>query len=328
MTLHQAQKSRSDGDDPLDRARGALIGHAIGDSFGDAARTPENHLHYGITMEFREGPAPGTDDTEFALLTARALIDTGGKLTDAAVLAAWREHVLPLSELKRGGASEREAAQNIRRGILPPLSGEHNSHYMSDGAAMRVNPAGIVAAGDPARAAALAGIDARISHWRDGIWGAQAVAAGIAAALGGGSVDEIFKTAVEITPADSWSRATLLRADEIIRKNGTMEASWTPLHEALWTEYKAVAPEAVSAAFAVFRLVEGDFRRGIVYGGNWGRDSDTIAAIVGGLCGAMHGTAPIPHAWVEKVRIAHGNCLPFTKGLDIFKVAEKLAKLH
>jgi ADP-ribosylglycohydrolase len=207
-------------------------------------------------------------------------------------------------------------------------SGEHNSHYMSDGAAMRVNPAGIVAAGNPARAAALAGVDASISHWRDGIWGAQAVAAGIAAALGGGTVDDVFRTALEITPADSWSRATLLRVDQIIRKQTTLEDSWTPLHEALWTEYKAVAPEAVSAAFAVFRLVGGDFRRGIIYAGNWGRDADTIAAIVGGLCGAMHGTGPIPPEWIAKVRIAHGNCLPFTKGMDIFTVADTLAGLR
>jgi ADP-ribosylglycohydrolase len=100
-----------------------------------------------------------------------------------------------------------------------------------------------------------------------------------------------------------------------------------PLHLALWTEYKAVAPEAVAEAFAVFRLVNGDFRRGIIYAGNWGRDSDTIAAIVGALCGATHGRSGIPPEWIAKVRIASGACLPFTKGLDIFAVAEQLAGL-
>ena len=98
----------------VDRAAGALLGHAIGDSFGDAARTPENHFQFGITMDFREGPAPGTDDTEFALLTARTLIDSGGKLTDESVVAAWRRDVLPLRELHRGGASERERARILQ----------------------------------------------------------------------------------------------------------------------------------------------------------------------------------------------------------------------
>lgn len=310
-----------------DRARGALIGHAIGDSFGDAARTPENHFLYGITTDFREGPAPGTDDTEFALLTAQTLIDCRGVLTDDAVLAAWRREVLPLTQLHRGGASEREAAANIRRGVLPPLSGQHNSHHMSDGAAMRVTPVGIVAAGDPAEACRLAEIDARISHWRDGIWGAQAVAAGISAAMAGGTVEEVYQAALRATPADSWSHTMLVKADALIGTVPDLDAVWMPLHDLLWTEYKAVAPEAVTEAFAVFRLVQGDFRKGIIYGGNWGRDADTIAAIVGALCGAMHGTSAIPAAWSEKVRVAAGACLPFTKGMDMYTIAGQLVEL-
>ena len=311
----------------VDRACGALIGHAIGDSFGDAARTPENHFLFGITTDFREGPAPGTDDTEFALMTAGTLVDCGGNLSDEAVLEAWRRHVLPLPELHRGGASEREAAQNIRRGVLPPLSGRYNAYYLSDGAAMRVCPVGIVTAGDPLEAARLAEIDARISHWRDGIWGAQAVAVGISVAMAGGTVDEVFRSALDSTPPDSWIRYNLTRAGEIIAEKGSFEEAWGPLHAALWSEYKAVAPEAVAEAFALFKLVEGDFRRGIIYAGNWGRDSDTIAAIVGSLSGAMCGRSAIPPAWIEKVRIAAGACLPFTKGLDIFTVAEHLAGL-
>jgi ADP-ribosylglycohydrolase len=318
---------RKNGDLCIDRACGALIGHAIGDSFGDAARTQENHFLFGITMDFGEGSAPGTDDTEFALLTAQTLIDCQARLSDEIVLAAWRRHVLPLPELHRGGASEREAAANIRRGVLPPLSGQHNSHYMSDGAAMRITAIGIVAAGDPVEASRLAEIEARISHWRDGVWGAQAVAAGIAVAMAGGAVDEVCQAAVDVTPADSWIRHTLAQTKSIIAECQTLEKAWMPLHRALWTEYKAVAPEAVAEAFAVFKLVNGDFRKGIVYAGNWGRDADTIAAIVGALCGALHGCSEIPPEWIEKVRVAHGACLPFTKGLDILKVAKQLADL-
>lgn len=311
----------------IERAQGAMIGHAIGDSFGDAARTPENHFQFGITMDFHDGPAPGTDDTEFALLTARSLIECRGKLSDDHVLNMWKRHVLPLSVLKRGGASEREAAENIRRGVLPPLSGQLNSHYMSDGAAMRMTPVGIYAAGDPDLSARLAEIDARISHWRDGIWGAQAVAVGVAVAIAGGTVDEVVKAAIESTPKDSWMRQTLVRAEKIIEENPSIEQAWMPLHRALWTEYKAVAPEAVAEAFAVFRLVQGDARRGIIYAGNWGRDSDTIAAIVGALCGAMQGAKAFPAAWIAKVRVAHGACLPFTKGMDMYRVAQKLVEL-
>ena len=310
-----------------DRARASLVGHAIGDSFGDIARSPDYHLQYGITMDFSEKPAPGTDDTEFALLTAQTLLKANGHLTDAAVLESWRTHVLPLSELKRGGASEREAAANIRRGILPPFSGIYNSHYLSDGAAMRVTPIGIACAGDPERAAYLADIDARISHSRDGLWSAQAVAASVAVAIAGASVDEIFQTAITVTPPDSWMRFTLTKALSIIEEQQTLESSWKPLHDALWTEYKSVSPEAVASALAILKLTNGDFRRGIIYSGNFGRDADTISAIVGAISGAMNGMSSIPPRWIEKVRLTTGVCLPFTKGMDLFDVASQLADL-
>jgi len=310
-----------------DRARAALVGHAIGDSFGDIARSADYHFQYGITMDFSEKPAPGTDDTEFALLTARTLIDAKGNLTDADVLASWKEFVLPLTELHRGGASEREAAANIRRGVMPPLSGVYNSHYMSDGAAMRVTPIGIACAGDPEKAVRLAEIESRISHWRDGLWGAQVVAACVSVAMAGASVDEVCNTALKYAPDDSWLKFTIEKAFAIIEENKTIEDSWKPLHDALWTEYKAAVPEAVTSALALFKLTDGNFKRSIVYSGNFGRDADTISAIVGAINGARCGMSAIPKSWVEKVRITTGVCLPFTKGMDLFEVAEKLASL-
>lgn len=311
----------------LDRASASLVGHAIGDSFGDIARSADYHLQYGITMDFTDKPAPGTDDTEFALLTAQTLIKTNGNLTDADVLDAWKTHVLPLSELKRGGASEREAAANIRRGIVQPLSGIYNSYYLSDGAAMRVTPIGIICAGDPERAVQLAEIEAHISHSQDGLWGAQAVAASIAVAMAGATVDEIYQTAINVTPKDSWIRYTLSKAFEIVQEKKTLEGAWKPLHDALWTEYKSVAPEAIASALAIFKLTEGDFKRGIIYSGNFGRDADTISAIVGAISGAMNGMNDIPTSWVDKVRVTTGVCLPFTKGIDLFDVASKLTEL-
>ncbi len=229
--------------------------------------------------------------------------------------------------LKRGGASEREAAANIRRGVLPPFSGIYNSHYMSDGAAMRVTPIGIACAGDPEQAAHLAEIEARISHSRDGLWSAQAVAVSVAVAMAGATVDEIFQAAINVTPKDSWMRFTFNKALSIIEEKKTLEECWKPLHDALWTEYKSVAPEAVVSALAILKLTDGDFKRGIIYSGNFGRDADTISAIVGAISGAKNGMNSIPSSWVEKVRITTGVCLPFTKGMDLFNVASQLSKL-
>jgi len=311
----------------LDKAFGAMIGVAIGDSLGDAARTPENHFLYGITTGFGPGAAWSTDDTEFALLTAQLLIETGGKLTDEAVLDMWKRHVVTQDEMKRGGASEREAAQNIRRGMIAPETGFFNAYSLSDGAAMRATPIGIIHAGDPQGAMRCAEIESRISHSADGIWGSQAVAAAVSVAMADGSVEECFAAALEAAPEHSWLRKNLLTVQEMLSGDSVLEEIWMPLHDLLRSEYKAVVPEAVPSALAVVKLARGEFRRGILLAANFGRDTDTLAAIVGGITGSLHGASQIPPAWIEKCRYPTGTCLGFTKGMDIRKVAEELAAL-
>ena len=106
----------------VDKAFGALAGLAIGDSFGDASRTEANHQRFGITMDFTAEASWSTDDTEFALLTAQALIDCGGQFSTEAVVAAWEKYILYQEDFHRGGSSEIEAVVNLRRGLKPPYT--------------------------------------------------------------------------------------------------------------------------------------------------------------------------------------------------------------
>jgi ADP-ribosylglycohydrolase len=85
--------------------------------------------------------------------------------------------------------------------------------------------------------------------------------------------------------------------------------------------------EALPQAYAVFYMTGGDFRKGLFWAGNFGRDADTISAIVGALSGAMHGTAVIPPAWVEKVRHPAGVCLRFAAQRDIVEIAKQLVEI-
>ena len=324
-----SKKNPLNRDDYRSRAEGCLVGLAIGDAFGDAARDPDNQFLYGITMDWPEKPTFSTDDTEFALLSAEILINSKGNPTPEHVLAAWKEHVLVEDELKRGGGSEREAATNIKRGLTAPETGKYNAYFNSDGAAMRAAPMGIVAAGNPELAVELARIDAEISHAEDGIWGAQAVAAAVAVSIAGGSVDEIIAEAKKCAPEGSWFKYSFDTAFKILDEfDYSIEESWMPLHKALRCEYKASVPEAVVSAFAVFKLTEGDFKQGMIYAGNFGRDTDTIGAIVGALAGASMGIEAIPDTWIENVRNPHGTCLQFTAKRDLFEVAERLINLR
>jgi ADP-ribosylglycohydrolase len=312
----------------FDKAYGALSGLAIGDSLGDAARKPENRANYGITTDFNKGASWSTDDTEFALLTAKTLIGCGGNLTSDIVVQAWLEDVAVQGEFKRGGASEIEAANNLRKGIRPPLSGKYNAFHMSDGSAMRIGPVGIICAGDPERAAAMAEIDASVSHYRDGIWGAQAVAVAVSMAMADASMEEIFDAIMKVIPEESWFYHAMNRAFEIVdNANGSILDAWMPLHDELYTSSWATTAEALPSAFACLRMRNETFREGVVLAANFARDADTIGAVAGAILGAKYGASSIPAHWVEKTRYPTGTCLQFTKGLDIKEMAGELAKL-
>lgn len=312
----------------FEKAYGALSGLAIGDSLGDAARKPDNRANYGITTDFNKGASWSTDDTEFALLTAKTLIGCGGQLTSEIVVNAWLEDVAVQDEFKRGGASEIEAANNLRKGLRPPLSGKHNAFCMSDGSAMRIGPVGIICAGDPERAAAMAEIDASVSHFRDGIWGAQAVAVAVSLAMVDASMEEIFQGAMSVIPKDAWLHYAMNRAFEIVdNANGNMLDAWMPLHDELYTSSWATTAEAIPSTFGCLRLCSSSFREGVILAANFARDADTIGAVAGVILGAKYGVSAIPAHWVEKTRFPTGTCLNFTAGQDIKAIAAQLAKL-
>ncbi len=312
----------------LDKAIGSIIGLAIGDSLGDAARTLHNRETYGFTTDFNNGATWSTDDTEFALLTAKIVLDTKGDITHDNVAKIWIETMGSQTEFRRGGKSELAAITNLLKGIQPPNSGRFNGFSESDGAAMRIAPIGIICAGDPKRAGELAKIEAEVSHYTEGVYAAQAVAAAVSVAMVDATIDEIIEAAISFMPKDSWIYNNTMKALEIIEKNnGNIFDSWMKIHDEVFAHYWAASPEAIAATFACLKLSNDTFRNGVVLASNYGRDADSIGAIAGAILGAKYGRKSIPDRWVEKTRHSSGTCLDFTKGLDIVEIGEQLSKL-
>lgn len=311
----------------LSKSKGCLIGLAVGDAMGDLGRSQEHRSRYGIVTNLYPG-AKSTDDTEFGLLTARALLDCGGDLTPEAILQAWQTHIVDQGGVfDRAGKPLYGAVHNIQKGMKPPLSGMDNVQNNDDGAAMRVAPIGIVCAGEPERAAEMAAIDAQISHARDGIWAAQAVAASIAVAMVDGTPDEVIAAGRAMIPDDSWLGRTFDQAMALCESATCMEDIWEALHTDLWTPVHSMSAEAVPQVYAIYRMTGGDFHKGMFWACNFGRDADSIAAIVGALAGAHHGLDVIPDRWVQQVRYASGVSLKFVANEDVIALAEALVKL-
>lgn len=319
----------------MQKAQGAMAGLAAGDAIGDIARDRNTCLssaesyrfRFGIITEMYDG-AKSTDDTEFAVLTARTILDARGELSHEVVGDAWRRYILDRGGMQaRGGRPLYGAVENLKRGFNPPLSGRDNIFNTDDGAAMRIAPVGVVCAGDPARAAELAAIEASVSHADSGVWAAQAVAASIAVAMADGTTDEIADAMFAVIPRDSWLGRSMARAKGLCDGAGEMLDIWAALHTEFATREHAAVEEALPEIYGVGRMTGFSFRWGMFWAANFGRDADTIAAVTGALAGAREGVTAIPDSWIAPTRRPAGTCLPFAADEDVVDLGTQLAEL-
>lgn len=310
----------------IDRSIAALIALGIGDAAGDLGRSDVVRQKWGIlTTLLKEGKS--TDDTEFTVLSARALLDNKNDYTSINVAQTWRNKVLANGgALERGGTPLYGALWNLSRGIEPPLSGQDNVLNNDDGAAMRAVPFGIASFGDTDEASRLAAIDAEVSHDRDGIWAAQAIAASISRALFADTPEEVVAAGMKYIPRDSWLFRRMNDMMNLLNSEDDIITVYADLHEKFWLPRHSASPEAIPQAYALYLLAKGDFRKAFVLSANFGRDADTICALTLALCAATSGTSSFPADWIEQVRHPSGVCLPFAREEDLVTLAKELAQ--
>jgi ADP-ribosylglycohydrolase len=197
----------------------------------------------------------------------------------------------------------------------------------SDGAAMRIAPVGVLCAGNPAEAARLAAIEAQVSHARDGICCAQALAASVSEALVTSDWERVVAAGLNHIPQDSWSTRTIRRAVEI----GSGARDLPTALDALYADiailhypWADVAPEATALAYGVFAASRGQYVDAVLGGANIGRDADTIAAMAGAMAGAMQGASAIPERWRTAINVIPGRCIKATAGTDLADLTAQL----
>ena len=319
----------------LSRAQGAMSGLAAGDALGRPVEGMSAEMirkTYGSVSDFVNMTPGGSDDTEYALLTASALLKYGLKITADDFADFWLEKVCSQTAAFAGaGFSEMNAIANLRKGLRPPQSGQHN-HAWSDGLAMRVAPIGVVSAGDFEVAKRIAIADGLVSHSGEGIHSGVIIAVAISAAMKGLSSDVVFDESMKAIPQNSWSYRAMRDVKQIVDAHGDLpvhEIADLLLDKVAVTDYfyADLAPEAVSLAMASVLYGRGDFARTLLFAVNLGRDADTIAAMAGAVAGALAGYEAIPDNWKKAVISVGGTCLQFAKGLNPYAIAEELVNI-
>jgi ADP-ribosylglycohydrolase len=297
-----------------ERILGCLYGVAVGDAMGTApylVRTesmaklgritdfltpdPAHPIHGG----FRRGQV--TDDTEQTVALAEAII-ADGEVTVAGVaraLVRWYDAVGG-DNAPWVGPSTRRALRAIKAGADPHETGTFGT---TNGAAMRVSPAGCIHPGDIPAAVAAAARACQPTHYTAvAVSSAAAVAAAIAMAL---MPDATLATVLDAAceGAEQGSHfghgeflPNIARRIRWAESIGTSRRDEDAILDDLY-DYVGVSlaiHETVPAAFAVLAMANGDPWRTALLAANLAGDADTTGAIAGGVAGALHGPAAFP----------------------------------
>jgi len=173
------------------------------------------------------------------------------------------------------------------------------------GAQIRVDSYGYAAPGNPALAAEFAWRDARLSHVKNGIYGAMACAAMIAAAFATTDVKAIVAAGLGEIPASSRVHAEML---EVVALCERFDNDWQH-HEAVFDgicellgHYSAIhTNNNLAVIIASLLLSGGDYHLGITTSVMAGFDTDCNGATVGSILGAMNGASKLPAHWTARL---------------------------
>jgi ADP-ribosylglycohydrolase len=335
-----------------DRARGALLGLAIGDAaylpalyhrstrlggprrwlWQFSAEADTQHV-LRFPLPFTLGrPEPlelaGTDDTEFAVAAALILLEAGDDRTSEALFAGWRRHVVDRAEEVWTGIAERSSIVNTLAGLTPPATGNDNPAHFDDGAVARAVPVGINCAGRPDEAAEVATRLAEITHAEDGVWAAAAMAAAIATAVSGADAAAAVQAGLAQIPPDSWLSRQTASALDLAKAAPTPLDLVADLNDQVANasySFGTIAPETLASAFAIVSATGGDPLVALPLAGMIAKQSDSMPAMVGALTGALNGAAALPLRWREKLDLLRGHCLPHLAGISLTAIANELA---
>lgn len=267
---------------------------------------------------------PEDDDLNFTMLALALLERHGRDLTTDDVAAMW------LAELpgSRVFTAERVAYRNLLEGLEAPATAIHRNPYREwIGAQIRADLYGWVSPGDPRAAAELAWRDARLSHTRNGIYGAMFAASMAAAAVVSDDVDTVLAAGLSVIPPGSRLANAVRLAIDIAGHEPTFEEALDQLHAALrdlhWVH---VINNAALVALAL-KIGRDDLSRGIcmVVMGGW--DTDSNGATVGGVLGAMTGAARLPDRWIDPLRNRIATSLRGFDGIGFDELARRTLAL-
>lgn len=286
---------------------GLLIGDAIGVpyEFHSPEDLPDQHqIDMVPPTGFRRahaGVPPGTwsDDGSQALCLLASLVECGKfTLTDfAARLLHWLDHgyMAVDGEVFDCGIQTAEALAQMRAGVPPRESGGSDEYSNGNGSLMRVLPVALWHTGCDANLVRDAHLQSLPTHAHPRSLVACAFYCLVARGyLNRHSVPWVWAERRLADIYNDWpnvqDRRTLLGELDVLRsfpKSDQPRGSGYVL-DTLWSSHKAMKADSFEEVIKTSILL--------------GYDTDTTAAVAGGLAGIKYGLAGMPAGWLEQLR--------------------------
>lgn len=312
-----------------DRVYGSLLAAALGDIIGGPSETQSREEIYknfhGRITTLRDGRrfdrstyGKITDDTSQLYMMGKAVIKYEGELTPqraAEGILMWADEC-PEYYPRCAGPTSRFVIDSLREGKDPETVGRQplrSQFGTSNGAVMRIAPAGLIAPGDLDRAIHNAIMMTKPSHNTHQAYSAScAMACAIAEAMTESSTihsvlraalygakrgEEIGRREARIAPGGLITPA-ILEAIDIVYDCETAEEAEVRLDRAVNANI-CTARASVPMALGLFAANGGDPLRVAFSCANAGGDTDTFGCMAGMIAGAFKGLRAIPEQWQE-----------------------------
>jgi ADP-ribosyl-[dinitrogen reductase] hydrolase len=292
---------------PLGRAlAGSMLGTAVGDALGLACEglSPQRQMKMFPSLD-RYGLLFGTgmisDDTEHTVMLAQALIESGGDEVHFARDFAWRLKGWLLALPAGVGMATGRAIIKLWLFFLPTWSGVRSA---GNGPAMRAAVLGVAFGDDPVKLESLNRLAARITH-RDDRAEHGALTVAIAAHLAATSqapvsAKQFVQTMSQRLPPQSATLASIVAVAQSLEQSESAPAFVARLGSK--NGVSGYMLHTLPAVLHVWLRHQDDYQGGITEMIRLGGDSDSTAAILGGIIGARVGRGGIPAQLLKNLR--------------------------
>jgi len=321
-----------------DKFRGCIAASWVGSAMGAAVegwppdRIRQTHgrldrlveyKHYTDITDWLRAPGTTEDGIERQKLFATAIIEKPGRIEAHDLVAVWLRDLDGERMKYKQEAFDRSLLALARGGVPPCELGRLFPYANVVSMARSSHPLGLINAGDPQGAADDSVRVGKVYAAETSFtlrWAGLYNAAIAAACRPDATVESVLAVAREFIAyhAQAGGLYTMYdtvqhevdRALELARTHADDEDA---LREAFARHYHggahvvygmSLANEIVSKGLAVFAVSEGDPKRAILTAVNFGRDTDCLAAVAGGLAGALSGPDALPDEWIDQVNQA------------------------